>query len=109
MCPEADRPNGYDALIVVSFGGPEGPDDVVPFLENVTRGRNIPPERLAVVARQYERFGGVSPINQQNRELVAALQATFDVPVYWGNRNWQPYVEDAVRQMAGDGVRRALA
>src|SRR3954454_6127947 len=107
MCPQADH--GYDALIVVSFGGPEAPEDVVPFLENVTSGRNVPPERLAVVARQYERFGGVSPINQQNRELVAGLQAALTIPVYWGNRNWHPFLADTVRQMAGDGVRRALA
>ena len=104
----------YDAVIVVSFGGPEGPDDVLPFLENVTRGRNVPPERLRVVAEQYERFGGVSPINGQNRALVAALDAALvsaghSLPVYWGNRNWHPFLVDAVRQMRDDGVERALA
>ena len=104
----------YDAVIVVSFGGPEGPDDVLPFLENVTRGRNVPPERLQVVARQYERFGGVSPINGQNRALVVALDAELaraghSLPVYWGNRNWHPYLADTVRQMRDDGVERALA
>src|SRR5438067_7027876 len=109
MCPEADRPSGYDALIVVSFGGPEGQEDVIPFLENVTRGRNIPAERLAVVARQYERFGGVSPINRQNRDLVAALQLAVAVPVYWGNRNWHPFLAESIRRMADDGVQRALA
>ena len=104
----------YDAVIVVSFGGPEGPDDVLPFLENVTRGRNVPPERLQVVAEQYERFGGVSPINAQNRALVAAVDAELvraghSLPVYWGNRNWHPYLADTVRQMRDDGVERALA
>src|SRR5437762_14108483 len=102
MCPPADQANGYDALLVVSFGGPEGPDDVIPFLANVTRGRSVPPERLAVVARQYERFGGVSPINEQNRNLVAALQTELAVPVYWGNRNWHPYLAETVRQLAAE-------
>jgi len=106
--------HSYDAVIVVSFGGPEGPDDVLPFLENVTRGRNVPPERLKVVAEQYERFAGVSPINAQNRALVAALDAELvraghSLPVYWGNRNWHPYLTDTVRQMRDDGVERALA
>lgn len=104
----------YDAVVVVSFGGPEGPDDVMPFLENVTRGRGVPPERLAIVAEQYLRFGGVSPINGQNRALVAALQDELaargvDLPVYWGNRNWAPYLTDTVRQMRDDGVGNALA
>ena len=104
----------YDAVLVVSFGGPEGPEDVLPFLENVTRGRNVPPERLRVVAQQYERFGGVSPINEQNRALVGALdsalaRAGHSLPVYWGNRNWKPYLADAVRQMRDDGVEQALA
>jgi protoporphyrin/coproporphyrin ferrochelatase len=99
----------YDALVLVSFGGPERPEDVIPFLENVTRGRNVPPERLAEVAGHYRHFGGVSPINQQNRELLAALEATIDLPLYWGNRNWHPMLEDTVRRMRDDGVRRALA
>ena len=104
----------YDAVIVVSFGGPEGPDDVLPFLENVTRGRNVPPERLQAVAKQYERFGGVSPINAQNRALVAAVDAELvraghSLPVYWGNRNWHPLLTDTIAQMAHAGVRRALA
>ncbi|MFC6884638.1 MULTISPECIES: ferrochelatase [Actinomadura] len=104
----------YDALILVSFGGPEGPDDVIPFLENVTRGRNVPRERLEVVARHYHLFGGVSPINGQCRELKAAIEADFaahgvDLPVYWGNRNWKPYLADTVRRMKADGVRRAAA
>lgn len=104
----------YDALLVVSFGGPEGMDDVIPFLENVLRGRNVPRERMLSVARHYEMFGGVSPINQQNRDLITALKAELEVhgpnlPIYWGNRNWQPFLPDTLRQMAADGVRNALA
>jgi ferrochelatase len=106
--------SSYDALVLVSFGGPEGPDDVIPFLENVTRGRGIPRERLTAVGEHYYRFGGVSPINQQCRDLKAAIEADFAVhdlgiPVYWGNRNWRPYLADTVRQMRDDGVRRAAA
>jgi protoporphyrin/coproporphyrin ferrochelatase len=104
----------YDALVLVSFGGPEGPQDVMPFLENVTRGRNIPRQRLEAVAEHYYHFGGVSPLNQQCRELKAAIETDFaahglELPVYWGNRNWAPYLTDTVRQMAADGVRRAAA
>ncbi|GAA4683497.1 ferrochelatase [Phytohabitans rumicis] len=99
----------YDALLLVSFGGPEHPDDVLPFLANVTRGRNVPPERLAAVAEHYQHFGGVSPINQQCRELIAAIDRDFDLPVYWGNRNWHPLLADTVSQMRDDGVRHALA
>src|SRR5262249_24710129 len=104
----------YDAFLLVSFGGPEGPDDVMPFLENVTRGRGVPPERLADVAGHYYAVGGVSPINQQCRDLLAAIRADFaacslSLPVYWGNRNWTPYLTDTVRTMAADGVRRAVA
>jgi len=104
----------YDAFLLVSFGGPEGPDDVLPFLANVTRGRNVPPERLAGVAEHYYAYGGVSPINQQCRDLLAAVRADFaarglPLPLYWGNRNWTPYLADTVRQMAEDGVRRAVA
>lgn len=103
----------YDALLLLSFGGPEGPDDVVPFLENVTRGRGIPKERLAEVGQHYYLFGGVSPINEQNRELLAALRKDFagqglDLPVYWGNRNWAPYLVDTLREMAKAGHRRIL-
>ncbi len=103
----------YEALLLLSFGGPEGPDDVVPFLENVTRGRGIPKERLVEVGAHYFRFGGVSPINGQCRELIAALEYDFaehglSLPIYWGNRNWEPYVTDTVVRMAEDGVRRAL-
>jgi ferrochelatase len=94
-------------VLVLGFGGPEGPDDVMPFLENVTRGRGVPRERLAAVAEHYHHFGGVSPINGQNRALVAALQDGLDLPVYWGNRNWAPYVEDVWRQLAEDGVEHA--
>jgi len=101
-----------EALLVLGFGGPEGHDDVMPFLENVTRGRGIPPERLLDVAEHYHHFGGVSPINDQNKALIAALEGEFaaagiDVGVYWGNRNWAPYVEDAWRQMADDGIEHA--
>ena len=101
----------YDALLLVSFGGPEGPADVLPFLENVTRGRGIPKERLLEVGAHYQHFGGVSPINGQNRELLAALQealADLELPVFWGNRNWDPYLTDALTQMRDAGVRRAL-
>jgi ferrochelatase len=98
-----------EALLVLSFGGPEGPSDVMPFLENVTRGRGIPRERLEEVAEHYHHFGGVSPINDQNKALIAALEkelsaAGIDLPVYWGNRNWAPYVEDTWAQLADDGV-----
>jgi ferrochelatase len=104
----------YDAFLLVSFGGPEGPDDVIPFLQNVTRGRAVPPGRLEQVAEHYYQFGGVSPINQQCRDLIALIEKDFaaggiDLPVYWGNRNWGPYLADTVRAMAQDGVRRAIA
>ncbi|MGE3284737.1 MAG: ferrochelatase [Pseudonocardia sp.] len=98
----------YDALLVLSFGGPEGPGDVRPFLENVTRGRGVPPERLDAVEEHYRHFGGVSPLGARNRELVAAVRERLDLPVYLGNRNWHPMVEDTVARMARDGVRRAL-
>ncbi|MFB9368801.1 ferrochelatase [Kitasatospora albolonga] len=106
-------PAPYDALLLLSFGGPEAPEDVVPFLENVTRGRGIPKERLAEVGKHYFLFGGVSPINEQNRELLAALRKDFadhglDLPVYWGNRNWAPYLTDTLRELAADGHRRVL-
>jgi ferrochelatase len=104
----------YDALLLVSFGGPEGMDDVIPFLENVLRGRNVPRERMMQVAHHYEMFGGVSPINQQNRDLIAALETELErngprLPIYWGNRNWQPLLPDTMRKMASDGVKNALA
>jgi protoporphyrin/coproporphyrin ferrochelatase len=104
----------YDAILLVSFGGPEGPDDVLPFLENVLRGRNVPRERMLEVARHYDLFGGVSPINEQNRALIAALRAELkargpDLPIYWGNRNWRPFLADALREMRADGRRHALA
>ena len=121
--------SGYDAILVVSFGGPEGPDDVVPFLENVLRGKNVPRERLREVAEHYRQFGGVSPLNAQNRALIAALVNELNahessahdssahdssahgpsLPVYWGNRNWHPLLPDTLRQMADDGIHRALA
>ncbi len=104
----------YDALLIVSFGGPDGPDDVLPFLENVLRGRNVPRERMLEVAEHYYKFGGRSPINDQNRALMAALENEFaahgpNLPIYWGNRNWHPLLADTLRQMSADGVRRALA
>ena len=105
--------SSYDALLVLSFGGPEGHEDVMPFLRNVTRGRGISQDRLEAVAEHYHHFGGVSPINAQNRALIAALGTDFgahgiDLPLYWGNRNWKPYVADTVRRMRDDGVHRAL-
>jgi len=104
----------FDALLLVSFGGPEGPEDVLPFLQNVTRGRDIPPQRLREVGRHYDHFGGVSPINTHNRELLAAIQDDFarndlHLPVYWGNRNWYPLLAETMSQMRRDGVRRVLA
>ncbi len=104
----------FDAFLLVSFGGPEAPDDVMPFLENVVRGRNIPRARLEKVAEHYHHFGGKSPINEQNRALIAALEAEFQahgvlLPIYFGNRNWKPHLVDAIGQMHSDGVRRALA
>jgi protoporphyrin/coproporphyrin ferrochelatase len=97
----------FDAVLLLSFGGPEGPEQVRPFLENVTRGRNVPPERLDEVAEHYLHFGGVSPINRINRALIAELQAAQDLPVYFGNRNWEPYIEDTVTTMRDNGIRRA--
>ncbi|HET9257786.1 MAG TPA: ferrochelatase [Pseudonocardiaceae bacterium] len=102
-----------DALLLLSFGGPEGPDDVRPFLENVTRGRNVPLRRLEEVAQHYLHFGGVSPINQCNRALIAVIEsaladAGLELPVYFGNRNWHPLVEDTVATMAADGIRSAV-
>jgi ferrochelatase len=113
MKTDYERGN-YDALLVVSFGGPKGMDDVIPFLENVLRGRNVPRERMLQVAHHYELFGGVSPINQQNRDLIAELQKELEkngpqLPIYWGNRNWHPLLPDTLRQMAGDGIQNALA
>jgi len=104
----------YDAILVVSFGGPESPEDVIPFLENVLRGRNIPKERMLAVAEHYYHFGGKSPINQQTRELIAALEAELErngpkLPVYWGNRNWHPLLTNTLREMKQEGVQRALA
>jgi ferrochelatase len=103
-----------EAILFISFGGPEKPEDVMPFLENVTRGRSIPRERLLEVAGHYHHFGGRSPINDQNRALISSLEALLRVegphlPVYWGNRNWRPFLADAVRQMAADGITRAYA
>lgn len=104
----------YDAILVVSFGGPEGRDDVIPFLENVLQGRNVPRERMLEVAEHYYLFDGVSPINEQNRQLIAALRERLasdgpDLPIYWGNRNWHPLLADTLREMRDDGIQRALA
>jgi protoporphyrin/coproporphyrin ferrochelatase len=104
---------GFDAVLLVSFGGPEGADEVTPFLENVLRGRPVSPERIQQVAAHYHEFGGVSPINGQNRALVRALGEALDrrqegLPVYWGNRNWHPFLADTLRQMQKDGVKNAL-
>src|SRR5271166_3459946 len=104
----------YDAILITSFGGPEAPADVMPFLENVLRGKNVPRERMLQVAEHYYRFGGKSPINEQTRRLIAALKAELAehgsrLPVYWGNRNWHPLLADAILQMKKNGVRRALA
>ncbi|MET9898609.1 ferrochelatase [Streptomyces sp. NPDC006446] len=111
--PEALDATPYDALLLLSFGGPEGRDEVVPFLENVTRGRGIPKERLKEVGQHYFLFDGISPINDQNRALLDALRKDFaehglDLPVYWGNRNWAPYLTDTLREMVADGRRRIL-
>lgn len=104
----------YDAVLLLSFGGPEQPADVIPFLENVLRGKNVPRERMLEVAEHYYHFGGKSPINDHNRELLAALRRELDaaeirLPLYWGNRNWRPLLADTLRQMQADGVRRAVA
>src|SRR6516162_9182265 len=104
----------YDAVLILSFGGPECNEDVIPFLENVLRGRNVPRERMLEVAEHYYHFGGKSPINDQNRSLIAALTSELRaqgpaLPIYWGNRNWHPMLADTVRRMRSDGVHRALA
>jgi protoporphyrin/coproporphyrin ferrochelatase len=108
------EPLTYDAILIVSFGGPESREDVIPFLENVLRGRNVPRERMLAVAEHYYHFDGKSPINEQTRELIAALKRELEqhgskLPVYWGNRNWHPMLPDTLRQMKQDGTRRALA
>ncbi len=104
----------YDAVLIVSFGGPEGMDDVIPFMETVLQGKNVPRHRLLEVAHHYEQFGGISPLNAQNRALIAALKPELEsngpnLPIYWGNRNWHPFLTDTLRQMAEHGIRRALA
>ncbi|MGH9397635.1 MAG: ferrochelatase [Terriglobia bacterium] len=104
----------YDALLVVSFGGPEKNEDVIPFLENTLRGRNVPRERMLEVAAHYYDFNGRSPINDENRELIRAVEAELAangpaLPVYWGNRNWHPLLPDTLRAMTADGIRKALA
>ena len=109
-----DCPSSYDAVLFVSFGGPDGPDDVLPFLENVLRGRNVPRERMLEVAEHYQHFGGKSPINEQNLALIAAVRQELDrrgpaLPIYFGNRNWHPLLTDTLREMADAGVKRAIA
>jgi len=106
--------HAYDAVLVVSFGGPEGPDDVMPFLDNVLRGLSLPPAAVKEIAKRYDAYGGVSPINAHTRTLIAALEAELaahhiDLPVYWGNRNWSPYLRDTVIEMRDAGVKRAIA
>jgi protoporphyrin/coproporphyrin ferrochelatase len=110
----SEKGKPYDSILLVSFGGPGGPDDVMPFLENVLRGKNVPRERMLEVAEHYQHFGGVSPINGQCRLLIEALEKelakhSIELPIYWGNRNWSPMLEDTLRQMASDGKRRSLA
>nr|WP_179492734.1 ferrochelatase [Microbacterium immunditiarum] len=112
--PYVETPVPYDAILLASFGGPEGQEDVIPFLRNVTRGRGIPDERLEEVAHHYRAFGGVSPINAQNRQLKAALEDELarrgiDLPVYWGNRNWAPYLDEAVTDAAASGHTNLIA
>jgi ferrochelatase len=102
-------PHVFDALLIVSFGGPERREDVIPFLENVLRGRNVPRERLLAVAAHYHYFEGRSPINDQNRALIAALREVVEIPIYWGNRNWHPLLADTIRHMQENGIRRAVA
>jgi len=114
MGPSSTTELPYDALLIVSFGGPEKNEEVIPFLENVLRGKNVPRERMLVVAEHYYHFGGKSPINQQTRELIAAVESELQqhgprLPVYWGTRNWHPRLADTLREMKDDGVRRALA
>ena len=99
----------YDALLIVSFGGPEKREDVIPFLENVLRGRNVPRERMLAVAEHYYHFDGRSPINDQNRSLIEALRCAVKIPIYWGNRNWHPMLADTMRQMQDDGIKHAVA
>src|SRR5271166_6692901 len=104
----------YDAILITSFGGPGGPTEVFPFLENVLRGKNVPRERMLQVAEHYYLFGGKSPINDQNRALMAALSVELkehgpELPVYWGNRNWDPMLADTLKQMKADGVKQAIA
>jgi ferrochelatase len=112
--PAQPSHSNYDAVLIVSFGGPEGMDDVIPFLENVLKGRNVPRERMLEVAKHYELFGGVSPINQNNRDLISALKRELDtngpqLPIYFGNRNWHPLLADTIARMVDDGVKTALA
>jgi ferrochelatase len=109
-----DSNMNYDAVLIVSFGGPESGNDVIPFLENVLRARNVPRDRMLTVAEHYRHFGGKSPINQQMRELMGALEAELarngpTLPIYWGNRNWHPMLADTLRQMKQDGIHKALA
>ncbi len=106
--------SAYDAVLVVGFGGPEKREDVIPFLENVLRGRNVPRERMLEVAEHYYHFGGASPINAQTRAVIEALREELatrgiPLPIYWGNRNWHPLLADTMRQLADEGKRRVLA
>jgi len=114
MNKKSSTPSLYDAVLLVSFGGPDGPEDVIPFLENVLRGRNVPRERMLEVAEHYYHFGGKSPINEQNKKLLDAIRKKLktdgpNIPVYWGNRNWHPLLSDTLREMRDNGIRRVLA
>ena len=111
MTDAQQNAQNFDALLVLSFGGPEGNEEVVPFLENVTRGRGIPRERLEVVGEHYYHFGGVSPLNALNREIIDHVSGELEkrghnLPIYFGNRNWRPFTSETAEQMAKDGVRR---
>ena len=111
--PYDDSAHDYDAVLIVSFGGPEGPDDVMPFLDNVLRGLPIKPESKAEIAQRYQDYGGVSPINGEVRKFITALNVELEtngpaLPIYWGNRNWHPMLADTMKQMRDDGIRRAI-
>ena len=109
-----DEENNYDAILIVSFGGPEGPDDVMPFLDNVLMGLNVPKPVKVRIAKRYQRFGGISPINRETRSFIQALEIEIQnngpqLPIYWGNRNWHPMLPDTLNRMADDGIKNAIA
>ena len=109
-----DEENNYDAILIVSFGGPEGPDDVMPFLDNVLMGLNVPKPVKVRIAKRYQRFGGISPINRETRSFIQALEIEIQnngpqLPIYWGNRNWHPMLPNTLNRMADDGIKNAIA